>query len=60
MDKEYWPVLATLADKPFDSEEWVYETKWDGFRLIAEVKRDSVRLYWRIGIEVTARYPAIE
>ena len=52
-------MLATLADKPFDSTEWVYETKWDGFRLIAEVKRGSVRLFSRNGIEVTARYPAI-
>lgn len=52
-------MLATLADKPFDSKEWVYETKWDGFRLIAEVKRGSVRLFSRNGIEVTARYPAI-
>ena len=35
--KEYGPMLATLADKPFDSKEWVYETKWDGFRVIAEM-----------------------
>jgi bifunctional non-homologous end joining protein LigD len=59
MNKEYRPMLATLADKPFDSEQWVYETKWDGFRLIAEVKRGSVRLFSRNGIDVTARYPAI-
>ncbi len=59
MKKEYWPMLATLVDKPFDSKDWVYETKWDGFRLIAEVKRGSVRLFSRNGIEVTARYPAI-
>jgi bifunctional non-homologous end joining protein LigD len=59
MNKEYRPMLATLADKPFDSKEWVYETKWDGFRLIAEVKRGSVRLFSRNGVEVTARYPAI-
>ena len=26
MNKEYWPMLAALADKPFDSEECVYET----------------------------------
>ena len=52
-------MLATLVDKPFDSEEWVYETKWDGFRLIAEAKRGSVRLFSRNGIEVTTRYPAI-
>jgi bifunctional non-homologous end joining protein LigD len=59
MNKEYRPMLATLTDKPFDSKEWVYETKWDGFRLIAEVKRGSVRLFSRNGIELTARYPAI-
>lgn len=59
MKEEYRPMLATLVDEPFDSKEWVYETKWDGFRLIAEVKRGSVRLFSRNGIEVTARYPAI-
>jgi ATP dependent DNA ligase domain len=59
MNKEYRAMRATPADKPFDGEEWVYETKWDGFRLITEVKRDSVRLYSRNGIEVTTRYTAI-
>src|SRR5271165_1372656 len=59
MKKEYRPMLATLVDKPFDNADLVYETKWDGFRLIAEVKRGSVRLFSRNGIEVTARYPAI-
>ena len=37
MKKEYRPMLATLVDQPFDSKDWVYETKWDGFRLVAEV-----------------------
>ena len=52
-------MLATLVDQPFDSKDWVYETKWDGFRLVAEVRRDSVRLFSRNGIEVTARHPSI-
>ena len=39
MKKEYRPMLATLVDQPFDSKDWVYETKWDGFRLVAEVRR---------------------
>lgn len=39
MQKEYRPMLATLVDQPFDSTDWVYETKWDGFRLVAEVSR---------------------
>jgi bifunctional non-homologous end joining protein LigD len=47
MKKEYRPMLATLVDQPFDSKDWVYETKWDGFRLVAEVRRDSVRLFSR-------------
>ena len=29
-------MLATLVGEPFDDKEWVFETKWDGFRLIAE------------------------
>ncbi len=52
-------MLAALVDQPFDSKNWVYETKWDGFRLVAEVGRGSVRLLSRNGIEVTARYPTI-
>ncbi len=29
------PMLATLVDKPFDAEDWVYEVKWDGYRAVA-------------------------
>ena len=29
------PMLATLTDEPFDNPDWVFETKWDGFRAIA-------------------------
>ena len=29
------PMLATLTDKSFDDQGWVFETKWDGFRAIA-------------------------
>lgn len=28
------PMLATLADKPFDDPDWVYEVKWDGYRAL--------------------------
>jgi bifunctional non-homologous end joining protein LigD len=29
------PMLATLVDKPFDEEGWLYEIKWDGYRALA-------------------------
>ncbi len=38
------PMLATLVDKPFDSEEWQYEIKWDGYRAIALCNKNKVEL----------------
>lgn len=59
MKKEYRPMLATLVDTPFDRKDWVYEIKWDGFRLIAVVKNKKVTLYSRNGIDVTKKYAVI-
>lgn len=59
MPKDYRPMLATLIDKPFDDKDWVFETKWDGFRMIADIKPNKVTLYSRNGTNVTARYPTI-
>jgi len=28
-------MLATLVNKPFDQEGWLYEVKWDGYRTLA-------------------------
>ena len=33
------PMLATLTDAPFDDPGWVFEDKFDGFRMIAEIRR---------------------
>jgi len=35
-------MLATLVDEPFDDKKWVFETKWDGFRLITEKRGNNV------------------
>jgi len=32
---EVEPMLATLVNEPFDSDEWLYEIKWDGYRAVA-------------------------
>ena len=45
MDPAYRPMLATLVDEPFDDKDWVFETKWDGFRLITEKRGHAVRLW---------------
>ena len=56
MNPAYRPMLATLVDKPFDDKKWVFETKWDGFRLATEKRGNTVRLWSRNGIDVTSRY----
>ena len=38
------PMLATLVDKPFDSEGWQYEIKWDGYRALAFCNKSEVAL----------------
>jgi bifunctional non-homologous end joining protein LigD len=52
-------MLATLVDEPFDDKSWVFETKWDGFRLITEKRGHTVRLWSRNGIDVTSRYAVL-
>src|SRR5579864_5672178 len=41
------PMLLQRADKMFASPDWVYEPKWDGFRVIAIVREGSARLLSR-------------
>ena len=52
-------MLATLVDEPFNDKNWVFEIKWDGFRLLTEKRNDAVRLWSRNGIEVTKRYQVL-
>ena len=59
MNPAYRPMLATLVDEPFDDKKWVFETKWDGFRLVTEKRGSTVRLWSRNGIDVTSRYAVL-
>jgi bifunctional non-homologous end joining protein LigD len=49
LPKRLQPMLATLTDAPFDDPGWVFEDKYDGFRMIAEIRRGKVALYSRNG-----------
>ena len=52
-------MLATLVDEPFDDKNWVFETKWDGFRLVTEKRSKTVTLWSRNGIDVTRKYTVL-
>jgi bifunctional non-homologous end joining protein LigD len=40
-------MLATLVDKPFDEEGWLYEVKWDGYRALAYLNNGTVEIQSR-------------
>jgi bifunctional non-homologous end joining protein LigD len=53
------PMLCQTADAPFSSKDWIYELKWDGFRLLAYGGAGQARLRYRSGLDPTDRYPEI-
>jgi hypothetical protein len=56
LPKRLQPMLATLTDAPFDDPGWVFEDKYDGFRMIAEIRRGKVALYSRNGKIISHSY----
>src|SRR5947207_2283454 len=46
---EMRPVRLSRRSKPFDSDDWIFELKHDGFRALAFVERDECRLVSRNG-----------
>ena len=44
LPKRLQPMLATITDAPFDDKGWVFEDKYDGFRMVATIERGEVTL----------------
>ena len=53
------PMLATLAELPEDSPEWLFEIKWDGVRAVAFLENGRVRLQSRNLRDVSRHYPEL-
>lgn len=53
------PQLATLVDAAPNDAAWVFEIKYDGYRLEALIDRGKVRLLTRRGNDWTSRFPAL-
>src|SRR6516164_1336301 len=52
------PMLATRA-APFDSDDYLFELKWDGVRALAAIEDRRWRLWGRHGSDYTERYPEL-
>ncbi|MGE5468541.1 MAG: DNA ligase D [Ignavibacteria bacterium] len=53
------PQLATLVESPPAGDGWLYEIKYDGYRLLARLADGGARLFTRAGNDWTARLPAL-
>ncbi len=56
LPEKFAPQLATLAaSPPTDPEEWVYEIKFDGYRLLTRIDGADIRLFTRNGNDWTEK-----
>ena len=56
LPKKLQPMLATLTDGPFDDPGWIFEDKYDGFRMVAKIESGKVTLYSRNGQIISRNY----
>ncbi|SDO10722.1 DNA ligase D [Pseudomonas sp. BS3759] len=52
------PQLATLVEAP-PAGDWLYEIKFDGYRMLTRIEGDEVRLFTRNGHDWTERLPEL-
>ncbi len=53
------PMLA-LASEPFDSDQDLFELKWDGIRALVFHDQGGYRIRNRHGVDITCRYPEFD
>ena len=59
-DVKIHPMLATLQPEPFDSEDHIFELKWDGTRALGFVSPEgAVKFQNRRLYDITYRYPEV-
>ena len=53
------PQLALLVDSPPSGEGWIHETKFDGYRIQAHLRKEGIQLYTRTAQDWTAKFPTV-
>lgn len=54
------PMLASSAKKIFKNPDWVFELKWDGYRVITNINKGKVELYSRNGISYNSKFALLK
>jgi bifunctional non-homologous end joining protein LigD len=59
MPQSVTPMHAEPGEAAFDHPDWMWEPKLDGYRVIAVVRPDGVRLCSRRGLDLTPAFPRL-
>ena len=55
----FTPMLCEIAEAPFTSDEWIFELKYDGYRLLGWGGAGAATLRYRSNRDPSARYPEL-
>ncbi len=53
------PQLCEISDHPPRGEDWLFEMKYDGYRLELATGAEGAKVYTRRGLDWTARFPEL-
>ena len=53
------PMLCTLTKAPVTDTDYLFEVKWDGYRIISYVSKGKVRMDSRSALDYTKKYPPV-
>jgi len=59
MPRRLAPMLAEQGDKVFNDEAWAWEPKLDGYRVLAFIDRNEIRLHSRKGLNLARDFPRL-
>jgi bifunctional non-homologous end joining protein LigD len=57
--KSFEPMHASLSQKSFSSENWLFEPKLDGVRAVSFIDNGRVSIFSRRGLDATRQYPVV-
>lgn len=59
-DRDWTPMLLGEVSEPFDSEDYIFELKFDGTRTIIFVSPDEIKVFNRRKMDITYLYPELD
>lgn len=59
MPQKLVPMLAESGDAPFNPSDWTWEPKLDGYRVLAFIDQQGVKLRSRRGLELAGSFPRL-